>query len=69
MNYKIPESLIHVLASSIHNQFFLSMVAEAWKTVTDKVQDARVNARMKQLSYNGEPYIFTPWRIAHKYKA
>lgn len=27
---------------------------KAWKTVTDKVQDARANSRMKQLSFVGE---------------
>ena len=29
------------------------LFTEAWKAVTDKVQDARANARLKQMSYAG----------------
>ncbi len=30
-----------------------SVSSEAWKAVTDKVQDARANARLKHMSYAG----------------
>lgn len=32
---------------------------EAWKSLTDKVQEARSNAQLKKLSFEGEATIFT----------
>lgn len=34
---------------------------EAWKSLTDKVQEARSNARLKELSFDGEALFFTTW--------
>lgn len=34
-------------------------VTEAWKSLTDKVQEARSNAQLKKLSFEGEASIFT----------
>lgn len=31
-----------------------SVVTEAWKSLTDKVQEARSNARLKELSFEGD---------------
>ncbi len=33
--------------------FVLLSYSDAWRAVTDKVQDARANARLKQMSYSG----------------
>lgn len=30
---------------------------EAWKSLTDKVQEARSNARLKELSFEGEALL------------
>lgn len=35
------------------------MLTEAWQAVTDKVQDARLSAGMKPLSFNGNVLSFT----------
>ena len=43
----------------------MSLFAEAWKAVTDKVQDARLNGRMKQLSYSGR----CGWPVCMQQKA
>ena len=34
---------------------------EAWKSLTDKVQEARSNARLKELSFDGEALFLTTW--------
>ena len=43
----------HWRSTMFHEAIEYFLFAEAWRQVTDKVQDARAAARMKQLSYDG----------------
>ena len=43
----------HWRSTMFHKAIEYFLFAEAWRQVTDKVQDARAAARMKQLSYDG----------------
>lgn len=35
------------------NRIFAYLSTEAWKSLTDKVQEARSNAKLKELSFDG----------------
>lgn len=43
-----------------HCRFLIACYfTEAWKSVTDKVQEARSNAQLKELSFEGEMFDHT----------
>uniref|UniRef100_A0A4W3HIR4 [histone H3]-lysine(4) N-methyltransferase n=1 Tax=Callorhinchus milii TaxID=7868 RepID=A0A4W3HIR4_CALMI len=56
-------SLLHAYArrclpsSNFASTILDSFSAEAWKVLTDKVQEARSNARLKHISFSGESWV------------
>uniref|UniRef100_A0A8C2KZB7 Histone-lysine N-methyltransferase n=1 Tax=Cyprinus carpio TaxID=7962 RepID=A0A8C2KZB7_CYPCA len=53
LDYKPKKGLIFEICSDDGFQIRCESIEEAWKSLTDKVQEARSNARLKALSFDG----------------
>ncbi|XP_030632215.1 histone-lysine N-methyltransferase 2A [Chanos chanos] len=53
LDYKPKKGLIFEISSDDGFQVRCESIEEAWKSLTDKVQEARSNARLKELSFDG----------------
>ncbi|XP_051965681.1 histone-lysine N-methyltransferase 2A isoform X2 [Xyrauchen texanus] len=53
LDYKTKKGLIFEICSDDGFQIRCESIEEAWKSLTDKVQEARSNARLKTVSFDG----------------